>query len=207
MRERTVKLLAKLESLAWFQQVGEPCGDAVVVVGSWADAVNTYNSPAWKTIRTETQNQLMDRIEANEKPNEVSDIPKLWAWDGIVKPIGLAVVELIGRKAGPLIAEKQLPQTLEGSIRWDLVRACMEAEYAERYPPGFYTNLLFWYLRGHFPCGAQGIAKKVDVEGGGYTFDVESMYPPGFYDQIAIWDEKGFGNWQGAIPVGKLVVY
>ena len=42
------------------------------------------------------------------------------------------------------------------AVQWDILHVCMEAEYADVYPPGFYASQAYWYVKGHFPCGWQG---------------------------------------------------
>jgi hypothetical protein len=49
-----------------------------------------------------------------------------------------------------------LPQAFEDTVQWDILHLCMEAEYADVYPPGFYASQAYWYANGHFPCGWHG---------------------------------------------------
>jgi hypothetical protein len=44
----------------------------------------------------------------------------------------------------------------ENMVQWDILHVCMEAEYADVYPPGFYASQAYWYVKGHYPCGWQG---------------------------------------------------
>jgi hypothetical protein len=46
-----------------------------------------------------------------------------------------------------------LAELEEASVRWDIIHLCMEAEYADLYPPGFFAAKGYWYVAGHFPCG------------------------------------------------------
>jgi hypothetical protein len=52
--------------------------------------------------------------------------------------------------------EEARPRTFEDAVQWDILNVCMEAEYADIYPPGFYASQAYWYVKGHFPCGWQG---------------------------------------------------
>ena len=38
-------------------------------------------------------------------------------------------------------------------LAFDLAHICLEAEYADCVPPGFFTEKLNWYAKGHLPCG------------------------------------------------------
>lgn len=55
-----------------------------------------------------------------------------------------------------MISEQGLPKIFLDMVDWDILHLCMEAEYAEVYPPGFYASQAYWYMQGHFPCGWQG---------------------------------------------------
>jgi len=55
-----------------------------------------------------------------------------------------------------VVRENDLPKAFEDTVQWDIIHLCMEAEYADVYPPGFYASQGYWYAKGHFPCGWQG---------------------------------------------------
>jgi hypothetical protein len=59
-----------------------------------------------------------------------------------------------------VVAEHDLPKVFLDTVDWDILNLCMEAEYADVYPPGFYASQAYWYLKGHFPCGWQGAFPK-----------------------------------------------
>src|SRR5262249_31632568 len=49
-----------------------------------------------------------------------------------------------------------LPKVFGNTVRWDILHLCMEAEFADVYPPGYYASQAYWYAHGHFPCGWRG---------------------------------------------------
>jgi hypothetical protein len=49
-----------------------------------------------------------------------------------------------------------LPEIFEDTVRWDILHVCMEAEYADVSPPGFFASQAYWYVQVHFPCGWTG---------------------------------------------------
>lgn len=55
-----------------------------------------------------------------------------------------------------IIELNRLPREFRGAVDWDVLHACMEAEYADVFQPGFYASQAYWYVKGHFPCGWQG---------------------------------------------------
>jgi hypothetical protein len=65
-------------------------------------------------------------------------------------------VPLIDRKIAAVVREYGLPEIFKIRVRNDITGACMEAEYADVCPPGFFTSIAHWYINGHFPCGWWG---------------------------------------------------
>jgi len=60
---------------------------------------------------------------------------------------------IVDRKIKPFVEEHSLPQVVGHCVRWDVLGACIESEYADLCSPGFFTGLMGWYMRGRFPCG------------------------------------------------------
>jgi hypothetical protein len=63
---------------------------------------------------------------------------------------------LIERKIETVVRENNLPKVFRATIRWDILGVCMESEYADGVPPGYYASQAYWYVKGHVPCGWQG---------------------------------------------------
>ena len=63
---------------------------------------------------------------------------------------------LVGRKIVAVVRENSLPEIFNIQVNYDIAGACMEAEYADVCPPGFFTRIGHWYVNGHFPCGWWG---------------------------------------------------
>ncbi len=192
MNARTVTALEVLENTPWFTHLGVKDATTALVLSSWKESLEHCSEVDWENLCLTALNQygVHVRAKAEDRFNKWNDVSR------DVKPrIGL----VIKAKTDELVIKHQLPKVFVDSVHWDILGACMELEYADVHPPGFFANQLYWYLRGHFPCGAQAVRVK-----GRYP----EMYPPGFYDRIANWYKNGdFGDWQGQIPKGKLIVY
>jgi hypothetical protein len=66
-------------------------------------------------------------------------------------------VVLRSREKTRAVAETHaLPKVFEDTVQWDVLHLCMEAEYADVYPPGFFASQAYWYVAGRFPCGWEG---------------------------------------------------
>ncbi len=224
MHERTVACLRALEDAHWFTQVGAADGGAARVVGSWEEALKLCFSPSydWDNLCTAANNQYSMHLfaKARERFNK---------WNSVVDELEPAVRDLVRRKLkgvanevnqrlAMLLEAKQVDKKVEAAeefervgVYGDVLLACMETEYADVHPPGFFANLVYWYVKGHFPCGWDGPQRRQMwdfkrnriVSRGEYP----NLYPPGYYDPIAHWYEKGFGDWQGIPAGGKLIVY
>jgi hypothetical protein len=78
-------------------------------------------------------------------------------WNDIVDAVKEVVIPLVDLKVSDL-APKVVDidggvKKLSASIRWDILGACVEIEYAEFKPPSYFSALMNWYLAGRFPCG------------------------------------------------------
>ncbi len=63
---------------------------------------------------------------------------------------------LVGRKIAAVTQQNELPEIFGIQVNYDIMGLCMEAEYADVCPRGFFTSIGHWYLNGHFPCGWWG---------------------------------------------------
>lgn len=70
-----------------------------------------------------------------------------------VKPSAMALVD---EKTSEIVTAHALPDVFIDTVNWDILHLCLEAEFAEVYPPGFYASQGYWYGRGRFPCGWRG---------------------------------------------------
>jgi|SRR5579883_2442080 len=149
MHPRTVATLERLETADWFAAVGVRDTDAAIVLSSWEEAVEHCGSLEWENLLLEASNQYHERLAERSKERWVR-------WNEIVNEIKRVTVPLVQRKVEAVCARHQLPKVFEDTVQWDILGGCMEAEYADVYPPGFYASQAYWYVKGHFPCGWQG---------------------------------------------------
>jgi|SRR5438128_6848268 len=149
MHPRTQATFAELERADWFAAVGVVDTAAAVVLSSWPEAVAHCGSSAWQDLMLEARNQYCERLV--ERSQE-----RFSQWNEIVVPLKALTMPLVARKTTDVCARHQLPKIFVGTVQWDILHVCMEAEYADVYPPGFYASQAYWYVKGHFPCGWQG---------------------------------------------------
>jgi hypothetical protein len=149
MQPKTVATMDRLEDAAWFSRVGVHDSDVPLVLSSWQEAVEHCSSAAWKDLCLEAANQYSERLF--ERSPE-----RFHRWNEIATEVRAVVIPLVSRKIEAVVAEHHLPIAFEHSVRWDMIHLCMESEYADVYPPGFYASHAYWYVQGHFPCGWQG---------------------------------------------------
>jgi hypothetical protein len=149
MHPRTVATLNKLENAAWFSRVGIKDTNVAIVLSSWHEAIEHCSSLEWENLCLEARNQYCERL--------VQRSPKLWdKWNDIVVEMKRFTEPLIERKIETVVRENNLPRVFRATVRWDILGVCMESEYADVVPPGYYASQAYWYVKGHFPCGWQG---------------------------------------------------
>lgn len=149
MHPRTIATLEKLEQADWFTVVGVHDTDAAIVLSSWQEAIEHCGSIDWENLCLEAANQLRERLLERSRERYA-------LWNDLVNEIKPVVVPFVQRKIEPVIRKHDLPQMFENTVRWDILHLCMEAEYADVFPPAFYASQAYWYVKGHFPCGWSG---------------------------------------------------
>lgn len=149
MHPRTQATLERLAEASWFANVGVKDTDAADVLSDWPSAIESSESLDWENLCLEAANQYCQRI--------VERSPARWAqWNDIVVLVKPASQALVREKTRDVIARNNLPKGFLATVDWDILHVCMEAEYADVYPPGYYASQAYWYCKGHFPCGWRG---------------------------------------------------
>lgn len=149
MHVRTKKTLEELREAAWFASVGQEASDNVIVVKSWREAIESCSSEPWEDLLLEAANQYCERLSER-------DSQRFMLWNRCVEEIRPLVVELVGEKTRWVEQAHELPPIFRETVEWDIVHVCMEAEFADVYPPGFFASQAYWYVEGRFPCGWSG---------------------------------------------------
>jgi hypothetical protein len=150
MQQRTRELLADLDSTDWFSTVGrlfqEPLPNDVMFVSSWVEAVECCGSISWENYTLEQRNILTSHLHDHARD-------RYRCWNEIVDEVKAASIPMLERRIGPMVKVHDLPEIVGDCVRWDVLGACMESEYADICPTSFFTDMMVWYKRGRFPCG------------------------------------------------------
>jgi hypothetical protein len=149
MHERTLAVLDELRNANWFSHVGELDTLSAIVVSSWHEAFVLGDSIEWENLRLDMANEYYKRLRERSKERWLN-------WNGVVDDLKKTLIPFVRGKIEHVVREQRLPKRFEGAVQWDIQHVCMETEYADVYPPGFYAKLASWYIKGHFPCGWQG---------------------------------------------------
>ena len=150
MHGRTIATLEKLKNAPWFSNVGvHDTESKIIVLKSWQEAVEHCSLDQWNNLQMEASNRYRERLV--ERSKERFD-----HWNEIAVDLKKTTVPFVRRKVEPVVREHNLPKAVENAAQWDILGVCMEAEYADVYPPGFYAAQSYWYVSGHFPCGWEG---------------------------------------------------
>jgi hypothetical protein len=77
-------------------------------------------------------------------------------WNDVVEMLKPTTIPFVQRKIEATVKQHDLPKVFEDTVQWDILGVCMESEFADVYPPGFFASNAYWYMKGHFPSGWQG---------------------------------------------------
>ena len=158
-------------------------------------------SRQWKAVTLHHHNALTVHLHrfANKRYQ---------GWNDVVDEIKSFTEPLVTRKLSPVIEEHWLPKAFDNSVRWDVLHAFMELEYADVREPAFFMMLMQWYLRGRFPCGwgkrnSRGRIELVEPVEPEPDFDPED---PKNFVKAAVWPILAAEHDVPA-PEGRLIVY
>jgi hypothetical protein len=149
MHPRTIATLTKLEQAPWFACVGVRDTAAAIVLSSWQEAIEHCSSVEWENLCLEAVNQFRERLLERS-------VGRYRKWNDLVDELKPVTEPLVRRTIAAVAHEHNLPKVFEDAVNWDILHVCMEAEYADVFPPGYYASQAYWYVKGHFPCGWQG---------------------------------------------------
>jgi hypothetical protein len=153
MHPRTVATLEQLEKANWFTNVGTYAGvedrSKFILLSSWKEAIEHCGSVEWENLCLEAANQYRERLLERSKER--------WRqWNEIADEVVKTTVPFVKARIEGVVKEHKLPKVFEDMVQWDILHVCMEAEYADVYPPGYYASQAYWYVKGHYPCGWEG---------------------------------------------------
>lgn len=153
MHPRTTATLDKLEKAQWFSKVGVRDTEAAIVLSSWQEAIAHCSSIEWENLSLEAANSLCERILERS-------VERFRLWNNVATELKATTVPFVRRKIESVVREQHLPTVFENMVQWDILHVCMEAEYADVFPPAYYASQAYWYVKGHFPCGWEGVFPK-----------------------------------------------
>ena len=121
-----------------------------MAVTSWPEAIRLCDTIEWEDLRLEALNQYREYIVRRSKER--------WEmWSETLREVKKITKPLVARKIATVIRAHALPEIFTIRVDHDIIGFCMEAEYADVCPPGFFTHIGNCYLYGHFPCGWWGV--------------------------------------------------
>lgn len=149
INQRTISTLKELENAQWFSNVGLIDSDYPIHLASWEDAVKSSEGEGWEGLCQEAANQYRSRL-AERDPERFKE------WNSIVREVKTFTIPLVLEKTRAVVEVNGLPKGFVDTVQWDILHLCMESEFSDVFPPGFFASQAYWYVKGHFPCGWEG---------------------------------------------------
>jgi hypothetical protein len=150
MNRTTLAIFEDLKKANWFSQVGVRDAAAAIVLSSWQEAIAHCSSAEWEDLTLDMANYYSGQVAEQSKERYLE-------WNDVVDDLKKILIPFVRGKIERVVRANKLPKIFEDTVQWDVLFICMETEYADVCPPGFYGKLAFWYLKGHFPCGWRGV--------------------------------------------------
>lgn len=149
LQAKTEALLSQASRFPWFAHVGEGSLEQSLVVKNWDVAIEKCTSIDYENFGIEMANHIRRIVRT-------ANVERYQQWNTIVGAVRPRI-ELIVESAAPLwrVPEDQL-QAIKDQVLWDLCSACLESEFSDIFPPGYYLDTFQIYSLGRFPCGWNG---------------------------------------------------
>lgn len=149
MHPRTESTINELAERDWFSRVGKLDSDRAVFFDNWNEAIMSCEGDNWTSLLEESANQYRARIAERDRERFIE-------WNRLAREIKEFTVPFVEKKIEQVVRTNDLPVSFVHTVQWDILHLCMESEYADVFPPGFYASQAYWYSNGHFPCGWSG---------------------------------------------------
>jgi hypothetical protein len=149
MYGRTAVTLDHLKAAHWFSKVGVRDTESAEVLPDWSSAIASCSSAEWQGLCVDAVNEYADRVR-ERSPADFDH------WNDVVLDVRPSVLSLVREKTANVIAAHALADVFLKTVAWDILHVCIESEFADVYPPGFFASQAYWYVHGHFPCGWTG---------------------------------------------------
>lgn len=147
LKIQTRNFIDALFSEPWFGHIGEPLNDNVYVVRSWDEAVEHAEDPEEIFLDVRNDYNLALRRVAPKRAER---------WNEVVDLVRQKIEMEIDARVGQIDIGEGPRKKLRDRIRWSILHACIEVEYADVLPTGFYRALSEWFRKGRVPCGWHG---------------------------------------------------
>lgn len=152
MTPQSRTFLDNLARTRLFANVGQPppSGFDVKLVESWRDVFDPERSTHFENVRLAAQGTLTTYLS-----NFHSERDQMW--NQLVREMRPEVAAIVNPACEALSATRAVNvNKLAAMTRSACVSVCMEYEYADLRPVGFFHRLGELYLLGRCPCGMQG---------------------------------------------------
>jgi hypothetical protein len=151
LRPPALATLKEISGFPWFSRVGEWGSDVstAVVLGNWYEAISSVEAGEWEELCMDAANGFSEQLAKVASS-------RFRTWNAKVEAIKKVSVPMISSLFSTRADLQPLPKVVQDSVQWDVLHVCLEAEFSDCLPPGFYASNSYWYRAGHFPCGWKG---------------------------------------------------
>jgi hypothetical protein len=146
LQPRTLELIGRLFAAKWFENVGQDLPGNVYAARSWAEAAEFAKDP--EEVFHLARGEYTERLSKTARR-------RYQQWNNVVALIKRAVHLRTNERIDALTTflEPSVQTAVRDHARWTILHACVESEYLDVMPAGFFLSLTDWYAAGRFPCG------------------------------------------------------
>lgn len=149
LNPQTQVLLSQLTAASWFAQVGQPPSENWQAVKSWDAATAECSNDAYESFGLAMANHIRHVVRR-------ASVARYQQWNAITGAVRPQIVDIATLAVSCVPASLEVINVIRHQVSWDLIHACIESEYSDIFPPGFYLDTAKIYASGRFPCGWKG---------------------------------------------------
>jgi len=146
----TLQFIEKIFASKWFSSIGRPVRTEinVYVVKSWSEAFEYAKDPDQVFLYVRGDYTVSLQKRAPKRDRQWNDLVIL------IKKIIEPAIESKLKELDSISEDHKI--VLRDAARWTILNACLEVEFSDVMPIGFFLPFAHWYSEGRFPCGWKG---------------------------------------------------
>ena len=146
LQQMTKNFIGQIDSDSFFQSIGQPIQEDVVLVRNWDEAISSFRREDWNSLYDTGSSHMVELVQEanwNDRMKTIRDYLDPIAWQLLESPFLAS------------LREEQRKRIVD-EARNQLISCCIELETSSLHRFRLFQQVANWLLKGHFACGWDG---------------------------------------------------